>query len=388
MRWAGSKLAPRDDGSSSCMREEVPVALQFERCAIGVFGEDIKALFVRNDAPEFPAFFQRAYSQSASAGGISWIARDGQGKLVGHYAALPRVFRSEGRQARAALLVDLSLDRVHRNFWSAAELCRRAAADLRKAGDFDFAYSDPSPVARGIMRAAGFTERGTLERFAAPLNLLYNGFFHVKSRAVSLTVERIGGLDDPRVAQALSALRPGAYFQGQRSVDLYATRLGLGAIPTWEWLLLRDPHGGATPCALARTGVTVENVRQLPRLDRLFERLAVRPTYFTTYQVAIQPWAVRILQETQARGTAEIGAHLHPWNTPPFEEAFVPRNTMLVNLPARLQAAKLDTLTDTLCAGMGRRPLAFRAGRWAFGPSTAAALLTRGYRVDSSVTPV
>ena len=138
---------------------------------------------------------------------------------------------------------------------------------------------------------------------------------------------------------------------------------------------------------LARTGVTVENVRQLPRLDRLFERLAVRPTYFTTYQVAIHPWAVRILQEAQARGTAEIGAHLHPWNTPPIEEAFVPRNTMLVNLPARLQAAKLDTLTDTLCAGMGRRPLAFRAGRWAFGPSTAAALLTRGYRVDSSVTP-
>src|SRR5207253_648831 len=83
------------------------------------------------------------------------------------------------------------------------------------------------------------------------------------------------------------------------------------------------------------TGVTVENVRQLPRLDRLFERLAVRPTYFTTYQVAIHPWAVRILQETQARGTAEIGAHLHPWNTPPIEEAFVPRNTMLVNLRAR-----------------------------------------------------
>jgi len=263
------------------MREEVPVALQFERCAIGVFGEDIKALFVRNDAPEFPAFFQRAYSQSASAGGISWIARDGQGKLVGHYAALPRVFRSEGRQARAALLVDLLLDRVHRNFWSAAELCRRAATDLREAGDFDFAYSDPSPVARGIMRAAGFTERGTLERFAAPLNVLYNGFFHVKSRAVSLTVERIGGLDDPRLAQALSAVRPGAYFHGQRSVDLYATRLGLGAIPTWEWLLLRDPHGGATPCALALTAPQ-PGKPTLRILDLLWDDRTVSPASILT----------------------------------------------------------------------------------------------------------
>src|SRR2546427_3902995 len=113
MRWAGSKLAPGDDGSSSCMREEVPVALQFERCAVGVFGEEIKALFVRNDAPEFPAFFQRAYSQTASAGGISWIARDGHGKLVGHYAALSRVFRSAGQPERDALLVDVMLHAVH-----------------------------------------------------------------------------------------------------------------------------------------------------------------------------------------------------------------------------------------------------------------------------------
>src|SRR5256885_13009385 len=141
MPWDGAKLAPGNDRSSSCMREEVAVALRFERCAIGVFEEEIKALFVRNDAAEFPAFFQRAYSQTASAGGISWIDRDDKGKLVGHYAALPRAFRSEGRQARAALLVDLLLDRVHRNFWSAAELCRRAATDLRDSGEFDFAYS-------------------------------------------------------------------------------------------------------------------------------------------------------------------------------------------------------------------------------------------------------
>ena len=257
------------------------MTLQFERCAVGVFGEEIKALFVRNDAPEFPAFFQRAYSQTASAGGVSWIARDGAGKLVGHYAALPRVFRSEGRQARAALLVDLLLDPVHRNFWTAAELCRRAAADLRESGEFDFAYSDPSPVARGIMRAAGFTERGTLERFATPLNFLYNGFFHVKSRAVSLTAERIGSLEDPRLAQALYALRPGAYFQGQRSVDLYATRLGLGAIPTWEWLLLRDRHPGAPPCALALTAP--EPGKPLLRIvDLLWDDRAVSPASILT----------------------------------------------------------------------------------------------------------
>ena len=139
--------------------------------------------------------------------------------------------------------------------------------------------------------------------------------------------------------------------------------------------------------APARTGITVENIRELPRLDRWFERLGVRATYFTSFQVAIQPWAAGILQDIVSRGHAEVGAHLHPWNTPPLEEAFIPRNTMAGNLPQGLQAAKIRSLTEALVAGVGRRAVAFRAGRWGFRTSTAAALLECGYRIDSSVTP-
>src|SRR3989442_8495014 len=115
--------------------------------------------------------------------------------------------------------------------------------------------------------------------------------------------------------------------------------------------------------APARTGITVENIRELPRLDRWFERLGVRATYFTSFQVAIQPWAAGILQDIVSRGHAEVGAHLHPWNTPPLEEAFIPRNTMAGNLPQGLQAAKIRSLTEALVAGVGRRAVAFRAGR-------------------------
>src|SRR5712692_3457725 len=137
----------------------------------------------------------------------------------------------------------------------------------------------------------------------------------------------------------------------------------------------------------ARTGITVENIRELPRLHRVLERLGVRPTYFVTYQVAIRPWAAEILREIQARGTGEIGAHLHPWNTPPLDEELVPANTMALNLPQSLQVAKIATVTDALTTALGERPRSFRAGRWALGPSTTAALLECGYRVDSSVTP-
>lgn len=136
----------------------------------------------------------------------------------------------------------------------------------------------------------------------------------------------------------------------------------------------------------ARSGITVENIRELPRLHRLFESLGVRPTYFATYQVAIQPWAAEILRDVCANGTSEVGAHLHAWNTPPLDEAPVPRNTMLWNLPKTLQVAKIATLTDALGAATGQRPQLFRAGRWGFGQSTAAALIECGYRVDSSIT--
>ncbi len=135
-----------------------------------------------------------------------------------------------------------------------------------------------------------------------------------------------------------------------------------------------------------REQVTVENIRELPRLDALFRQLGVRATYLTTYQVAIRDWAAATLRELQAGG-AEIGAHLHPWNTPPEDEPFLPHNTMLKNLPAALQLAKLERLTATLREATGTPPAVFRAGRYGLGPGTVAALIRCGYRVDSSVTP-
>jgi len=136
----------------------------------------------------------------------------------------------------------------------------------------------------------------------------------------------------------------------------------------------------------SRQGVTNENIGELRRQAVFFRDLGVRPTYFTAYQVACDPRAADVIREV-GDGSAEIAAHLHPWNTPPLSEAFVPRNSMLKNLPAELQLAKLETLTTTLEETFGVRPRAFRAGRYGLGPGTVAALLRCGYQVDSSVTP-
>jgi hypothetical protein len=136
-----------------------------------------------------------------------------------------------------------------------------------------------------------------------------------------------------------------------------------------------------------RNDIEVENARALPGLQAFLEGLGVRPTYFVNYPLATTPWAAPILRGLRASGSAEVGAHLHPWNTPPFDEPLSPENTMLKNLPRDLQVAKLRTLKTALADALGTEPISFRAGRFGFDGITAGALIQEGFTVDSSVTP-
>jgi len=131
----------------------------------------------------------------------------------------------------------------------------------------------------------------------------------------------------------------------------------------------------------------VENVRMLPRLQKVFDRYGLKPTYLASYPVVSCNWAASILSDILSQNKCEIGAHLHPWNTPPFEEDINERNSMLKNLPYDLQVAKFKVLTEKMVSVFGHKPLSFRAGRWGLGPETVKALIACGYLVDCSVTP-
>jgi hypothetical protein len=133
--------------------------------------------------------------------------------------------------------------------------------------------------------------------------------------------------------------------------------------------------------------LTVENIRMIPRLQNLFDCYGIKPSYLVNYPVASCKWAVDIFSEILSNGKCEIGAHLHPWNTPPLKEDINERNSMLLNLPYKLQLEKLNVLTDKISSAFGRKPQSFRAGRWALGSDTIKALITCGYQIDSSVTP-
>ena len=132
----------------------------------------------------------------------------------------------------------------------------------------------------------------------------------------------------------------------------------------------------------------VENVRRLHRLEFITGELGLPLTLLATYPVVSNPSCREILTEWREKQGAEIGAHLHPWSTPPFEELPFAEPVPSDLLPAPLLQAKIETLLAALNEHMRVRPRAFRMGRFDLGKQVLALLPQYGFRVDSSLVPL
>jgi hypothetical protein len=136
--------------------------------------------------------------------------------------------------------------------------------------------------------------------------------------------------------------------------------------------------------------ITTQNARHLPRFQSLCERYGFKPTYLTNYEMAIDGFFAEFGRDVIKRGAAEIGMHLHAWNSPPI----VPLTTddfrhcpYLIEYPEAIMAEKIAFMTDLLEDAFGVKMVSHRAGRWAFNAQYARLLVEHGYRVDCSVTP-
>ncbi|RZF61051.1 WalW protein [Sphingomonas populi] len=136
---------------------------------------------------------------------------------------------------------------------------------------------------------------------------------------------------------------------------------------------------------LARTGHTLASVAALPEAHRRFADHGVPLTYMVDYPIATDARAGDVLRGLLTDRVSAVGAQLHAWVNPPFDEPLTPANSYAGNLPEATEAAKLDTLTHAIEAAFGRRPIAYRAGRYGIGPATLRLLAARGYRLDSSM---
>jgi hypothetical protein len=132
---------------------------------------------------------------------------------------------------------------------------------------------------------------------------------------------------------------------------------------------------------------SVTNIAAQPRAHEVFDRYGIVPTYLLDHPVVEDDEAVRLLKSYLDRGRCSVGAHLHPWVAPPYEERLSPANTYPGNLSPELERAKLTDLTERIERAFGRRPTVYKAGRYGLGPATADTLVALGYRVDASAVP-
>jgi hypothetical protein len=133
-------------------------------------------------------------------------------------------------------------------------------------------------------------------------------------------------------------------------------------------------------------GATVRNIGELSRVQEIFDRHGAKPTYLVNYAPLVDADSVRILGELAARADVEIGAHCHPWNTPPQTPGGV-ENSWMYRLPEEVNRAKIEAVRDRCVSELGVRPTSFRAGRWGMGPTVTRALHAAGFTVDCSVSP-
>ncbi len=149
-----------------------------------------------------------------------------------------------------------------------------------------------------------------------------------------------------------------------------------------------DTEGDNQWDVASRERQTFENIYALDRLHARFERHGVRPTYLVTYPVVTDAQSTATLARLLARGTCEIGAHHHAWETPPCAAEDARRHPYAMTLPPAQFDEQLGALTTAIEQRIGGRPVSYRSGRFGFSARHVSALERAGYLVESSVAPL
>jgi hypothetical protein len=145
-----------------------------------------------------------------------------------------------------------------------------------------------------------------------------------------------------------------------------------------------DNEWGRPPVA------TTENARFVPRFHELCQQTGFKVTYLLTIEMAADAFLQRYLVPRLRAGECEVGAHLHPWNTPPLfalTDDDMRHHPYPFEYPLEIQRAKLQTLVQAIEGAYGVRPVSYKAGRWGLDGQHAGLLEELGFQVDTSVCP-
>ena len=137
--------------------------------------------------------------------------------------------------------------------------------------------------------------------------------------------------------------------------------------------------------------ITTKNAVFLERFQNLCNDFGFKPTYLTNYEMARSQEFVKFAKRYISSSEAEIGMHLHAWNTPP-DFALNSHNPnpgapYLIEYPDEVMNQKISTMTTLLESTFERKIKTHRAGRWATDERYFELLHKYGYSFDCSITP-
>jgi len=137
------------------------------------------------------------------------------------------------------------------------------------------------------------------------------------------------------------------------------------------------------------TSMTTKNAHYIPRFQDLCSLHGFKPTYLVDYEMANDQIFQEFGREMVRKGAAEIGMHLHAWNTPPLytKRGLHHHPIYITELPDQIIYEKMAFMTSLLHDVFHSKPLSHRSGRWGFDERVARVLSELGYHVDCSVTP-
>jgi len=156
------------------------------------------------------------------------------------------------------------------------------------------------------------------------------------------------------------------------------------------YLLITIDTEGDNPWAGKGCDKFTQNARFLPRFQQLCETFDYKPTYLTTYEMAKDEFFAEFARDAIRRQTCEIGAHPHPWSSPPAYDLTgddMKYHPYVTEYPQDIIREKVKALTEVLQNTFDTTVCSHRAGRWGFNEVYANILTDLRYKVDCSVTP-
>ena len=310
-----------------------------------------------------------------------------------HYTQGIGISADPARLLRASLY---NVDTLEKRLNLPAEMAERKRETIR-AGIHRQALRDcEHQTSRDFLRRSfhenpglGTAERAALGTLAAPALRIRRDW--ERRRMARATGQIQVTLEDPRESEYAEARVPvheQPFWNTDGGGDTGLRPAGASALPVpllattidaeedFDW------HG-----PFVRSPSRVASMRSQHKAHRVFERYGVVPVYLADFPVAANDEGRAPLRELLASGLCEVGAQLHPWVNPPFVEVISGRNSYPGNLPMVLEHDKIQRLTGALEDAFGAAPKIYRAGRYGYGPNTAAILRRFGYQVDSSIMP-